>query len=642
MKRFLLCATALAVATQAHAGGRLDTFNITDESTIQEGSLDAIEVGIFWDERCASVEYTVDTVSTTDENGNAIPIEVVAAQYQASFDRWNEIPTAYIEMNVKETRTIGNGTRSFDFINELTFEVPAGSGFLASSPSTSLQQDTTFSVGDDIDGDGDSDVFDPVAEGINHCTDIDDDGDIEFPAGDYAAGTILDNDVQFNGLLPGQGIPWSTTPLSTDAGGVRSTDIQAVAVHEFGHSHGLSHSFLNQVSADNGRGSTMFPFIDIDDADSERSQRVPWTDDISWTSFIYPEGSALSGIAALQSGDRRFSSVYDVIRGTVTRDGLGVMGGNIIATDRFIGESRFEAFSGSARFRFDPATGGFFFADTLEQAVVDGDYEMPVFRRRFYDLSLQAGDGDPAGSDRVSLVGVTGVNFGQQDFPEEFLGRGRLEGEEEIYPGLSFPRFSSSRRAADFQTNLDTVLRNAGPLDFIGFGALGTLDGVIHAERFDNADVLAVLDAGGSPTTGLFRAFVSDASTVPLFQSASLALGRLNADGTASIESTIQEESIFVAQADDLSPHYYGRPTALSRQLRSALEADPELDVFLVLEVIDGFRAGPSQTQPRLGLANGAADQDTSFLSVGGAPLGPLNALNWVVELRFTPVTTSE
>lgn len=632
MKRFLLCATALAVAaTQAHAGGRLDTFNILETSSVEEGFLDAEAVGIFWDERCSSVEYTMDTITTTDQNGNEIPIEVIRDQMQVSFERWNDIPTSFIEMNVTQTRTIGNGVRGFDFINELTFEVPDGSGFLASSPSTSLQSDTTFNVGDDIDGDGDSDVYDPEAEGLNVCTDIDNDGDIEFPAGDYAAGTILDNDVQYNGLLPGLGTPWSIS-----AGSDGASDIQAVAVHEFGHSHGLSHSFINQASETNGRGSTMFPFIDIGDGDSEATQRAPWTDDISWSSFVYPEGTARSGPAALQPGDRSFRSVYDVITGTVTTDGLGVLGASVSATDRFTGETRFEGFSGKGRFLFDPLSGGFFFTDTIEQAVIDADYEIPVFRRRFYDLQLQAGDGDPADSNQVSITGAAGSFFGQQNFAEEFLGIGRLEDDDETLPGLSFPRFSSRRDSADFETNRDELLRNAGPLDFIGTGA-AIAPGVTYAERFPNADVLALVNAGASPTTGLFRTWVSDASTVPLFQRASLQLGRLNEDGTATLEETLRDEEVFVAQQDDLSPHYYEFPILLKLQLWKALSADPTLDAFVVLQPVEGLVLGDSALPPLVGLSITDVDLTTSFLATNDGPLLPRTS-NWTIEMRFTPI----
>lgn len=53
----------------------------------------------------------------------------------------------------------------------------------ATSFSTSLMEDMTFVDGNDIDEDRDSDF----SSAITVCTDVDGDGDIEFPAGFYSA-----------------------------------------------------------------------------------------------------------------------------------------------------------------------------------------------------------------------------------------------------------------------------------------------------------------------------------------------------------------------------------------------------------------------------------------------------------------------
>jgi len=203
---------ALLLASNAFAGGNLDTFRFTGEFVDIDGNGDVVQlvdvVPIRWDPRCANVEYTLDTIEPNSAlAAENIDIETTREQLQESFDYWNDIPTSYINMNITQVREIGNGTRGFDFINELTFETADDFTALASSPSTSLEQDTTFVAGEDVDGDGDSDIYDPEVEGINVCTDIDDDGDIEFPAGFYRAGTILDNDVQF-----AQNFVWVTEP----------------------------------------------------------------------------------------------------------------------------------------------------------------------------------------------------------------------------------------------------------------------------------------------------------------------------------------------------------------------------------------------------------------------------------------------
>jgi hypothetical protein len=130
MKRILICASALAIAaTQAYAGGRLDTFKFTGESNFIPGFEDVEIVGIFWDDRCTNVNYTVDDIPAIGLGGSLIPASVWAGEMQTAFDQWNNIPTSYIDMNVVGGPvTLGNGLRTFDFINELTFETPVGSG----------------------------------------------------------------------------------------------------------------------------------------------------------------------------------------------------------------------------------------------------------------------------------------------------------------------------------------------------------------------------------------------------------------------------------------------------------------------------------------------------------------------------------
>lgn len=422
MKRILLGAAAFALAGPATAGGQLDTFKFTGQSTQLPGAEDVEIVPIFWDARCSSITYTVDTIPAIGKDGATIPASVFAPEFQASFQKWNEIRTSYISMNVGQTRTIGNGNRRFDFINELTFETPAGSGFLASSPSTSLQEDATFAVGDDIDGDGDSDVFNPATAGRNSCYDHDNDGDIEFPAGFYKAGTILDNDVQFNNRLA-PGAVWELTPSSTLATDTQSgIDIQAVATHEFGHSHGLAHSLINQISNIDGTGSTMFPFIDIDDRLSEVAQRSLHTDDIAWSSYAYQEGSASSGPGALQAGDVAFSREYGLITGSYTRNGFGVLGGEVAAISNSSKRAVVEAYSGKAR-AF--STNGFnVLVGPIANSIISDQYVIPVPKGP-YRLRVEALDGDPAATGNISTTAQIGGILGQHVYGEE-IGRAHV------------------------------------------------------------------------------------------------------------------------------------------------------------------------------------------------------------------------
>ncbi|MDZ7628966.1 MAG: matrixin family metalloprotease [Parvularculaceae bacterium] len=642
MKRILIGVSALAIAaTQAQAGGRLDTFKFTGESNFIPGFEDVEVVGIFWDDRCTNVSYTVDDIPAIGVAGTTIPASVWSGVMQTAFDSWNNIPTSYIEMNVVgDPVTIGNGVRRFDFINELTFETPAGSGFLASSPSTSLQADATFVAGDDIDGDGDSDVFDTGATSVSTCHDFDADGDIEFPAGDYLAGTILDNDVQYNNLLAGAGIVWELTPTSTLAGQTqRPTDIETVAVHEFGHSHGLAHSFINQISINDGTGSTMFPFIDIDDRFSEEGGRTLHADDIAWSSFIYPEGKVEgSAPSAVQPGDIAFQNAYKVIRGSYTQGGFGVLGGNISATETGAnGRTLVSAYSGLAR-AFSDGTG--VFVGDLTNSVISDQYVLPV-PRGTYVLAMQALDGDPAATGNISITAQIGGILGQHGYPEEFRSSGPLESEIETNPGQSTPVNTRVRDQNNINvaTNIDVTLRNAGALTNIGTGAAIGVTDVIYAERFSNAAVLSLLNSGATMTTATYRTGVFDASVVSVWKRASVRLGRVNTDGTATLGATLFGRNNFIGQDGDSTPLFFSNPTTVSANALAALQADPTLDVFVVLEALNDFPRADDPRPPLLGLQATAigASSGQSYLSVAGGPLAVRDNGNWIVELNFTP-----
>src|SRR5262245_31096727 len=194
MKKLIAMASMLAFAGQAHAGGRLDTFKFTGVSTVP-GFEDVRIVPTFWDVRCSSVSYVVDDVPANAGRPEEISAMVIRREVQTAMNQWNQIPTSYISMNVVALKALNNGLPNFDFVNEVTFEAPFGSPFAGAAASHVLQRDMDFAVGDDMDEDGDSDVYDPAVAGRTSCFDFDRDGDIEFSAGSYKAGTILDSDV---------------------------------------------------------------------------------------------------------------------------------------------------------------------------------------------------------------------------------------------------------------------------------------------------------------------------------------------------------------------------------------------------------------------------------------------------------------
>ncbi|GJL92263.1 matrixin family metalloprotease [Hyphococcus sp.] len=643
-----LSAAAIALSSTAMAGGQLDETKLIGPSAEFPGSIDAILVPIAWPANCSTIRYKLDNIpATTIDIPNAafapIPLTAMADEIEATFEEWNKIPTSYIRMELTEIVALNNGTRSFDFINELTWETPPGAGFLASSPSTSLIEDATFVPGDDIDGDGDSDVFDPNSADPalkNQCHDADGDGDIEFVPGDYPAGTILDNDVQFNDPLWNLvSFYWETEPSSDVPFGFTGSDIQAVAVHEFGHSHGLSHSLVNQISDADGTGSTMFPFIDIGDAASEEGQRTLHDDDIAWSSYVYPEGSASSGPAALQYGDRKFEWDYDVLHGTVkTGDGVNILGGNVFAMDEKTGRIVGEGYSGVAKIALTPDL-QFFDIVSPEVNALSGAFVIPVKKDK-YRVMLQATDGDPAAGGNISFTAFIGEIFGQLTFGEEGYDRPK-EGAFESDTGGTSPVVSYAwNPSIDLVTNTEDVLRNGSPVvGFIGTGAAIGASDVIYAERFDGANVKAKLDAGQFITSGLFWTYVGDASAIPEFEYAGIFVGEVDGGGNAviNLNKPIYIVEDFIGQDQDLAPMYIKSERVLANKLGKELRRNPDADVFLVLAAKNGYITGPSGFPPLLALDNDGVVSGTSYLSTFGGPfIQRAGGTDWIVEMRMT------
>jgi hypothetical protein len=592
-------------------------------------------IGIRWDARSIPVQYRIN--NTLDPIPNPLgaaflSVANAATTLQGSLNNWNNIPTSYIDMQIVGT-TNNPGLVGFNMINEISFRTAAGFNAIASSPSTSLISDTTLVDGDLIDGDGDPDV----SSAITTAQDVDNDGDIEFPAGFYKAGTILDNDVQFNTKVS-NGFRFTTDPAQADAV-TRSVDLNCVATHEFGHSFGLSHVLDNQNSATDGDGSTMFPFIDTGDPAAELAQGSPAPDDIAFASYFYPEGSTATGPGALQAGDVRFTNAYGLISGELRHGVLNqpVAGAQVRAISRDTGVSMVSAFTGTTNLSFNPLNGGLFFVPTVAAAIPNGNYTIPVPTGN-YNVQIEAVDGSPAAAGNISFTCQIGSFFGQQNFIEEFYNNnseGALERDAGDDKNVHV-NVGETHSGVNLVTNDVFTISGFGARTNIGF-INPPAGGFIYAQQFPASQISAL--NGGNPAllqAGLFDTVPLDNSVPVVFARAMLVKGVINPDTTATLDlaAPLASESLFVAQDTDFAPFYFKNPHDLSETVRLGIANGSIQNLFLVIQIRPAPFAGISAQPPLLGLSTQAPILGRSFLSTnGGLTFTRRNDLNFRISM---------
>ena len=637
-----MCMLLMSVGS-LRAGGALESVDITAGTPSPiAGHILARATGIRWDARSIPVQYRMNNTLNPIPNplGPAfLSLADATAAIQGSLDSWNNIPTSYIDMQIVGT-TNNPGLVGFNMINEISFRTAAGFGAIASSPSTNLITDLTLVHGQLIDGDADPDV----SGTITTAQDVDNDGDIEFPAGFYKAGTILDNDVQFN-TKTSNGLRFTVDPAQFDTVS-RSVDLNCVAVHEFGHSFGLSHTLNNQDSATNGGGATMYPFITTTDPDAERQQATLAPDDIAYASFFYPEGTAASGPAALQAGDVPFASAYGLITGELRHGVLNqpIAGGQLIAIDRDTNTVATTAFSGTVNLSFNPATGGLFFVPTVADAIPNGNYTIPVPAGN-YSVAVEATDGSPVAAPNIGFTPQVGNFFGQMNFIEEFYNN-NSEGAIERDPGDAknvHVNAGQTNGGANITTNSVITINPFGVRTNIGFINPGA-SGFIYAVQFPASQISAL--NGGNPVNlqaGLFDTTNIDPSVPVIFARAWLAKGVVNPDTTATIDlaNPLASSLTPIGQETDFAPFYFKNPHDLSETVRLGIADGSIQNLFLVLQIPPAPFGGVNAQPPLIFLSTQAPILGRSFLSVdGGLTYQRRNTQNFRFSLVASVPTT--
>lgn len=570
----LLAACLCVPGLPATAGSNLDTFDRTGNvpSPIP-GQILATAKGTRLDDRCIPLAFRVNTSIDPIPNGFGLaplPLAQAIESIQRALDSWNEIPTSYVDMRIVGTLQ-GSEPPGLDFVNEVTFVFPSELQAVGQSLRVSLMRDSQLSHGEDLDGDGDADVSSAIAT----CADVDGDGDIEFPAGFYAAGTILDSDVRFNPEVR------FTTELDRVDTYNGIWDLQGIAAHEFGHSHGLGHSGIMQRSTTDGSATTMYnAFRDPVDA---RALRTLYSDDIAWSSFLYPEGSRRHGPGALQKGDIRFEQRYAVIRGEVKDAFNRPLVGAVVFAEDLHGRVVSNTITGHLRVSIDPLT-GFTWLLPRSLAFIDGKYELPV-PKGVYRIGIEPNDGWPEPTLSDTFAGYYSFFYGAQFFTEEYYS-GPLEDETEARLGFGVPVAAlHDRHGIDFRLDYNAQ-HTFNADDSGGFVANGPVLLAYHAPV---AEILA-LDRGRGLLiqAATFGTIPLDSSETPRYEAAMIATGKVAPDGTVSVdvERPLVRQAPFIGQDADLTPLYVEHSWLLGAYVKHVLPALGK-DLFVVLAFAD-------------------------------------------------------
>jgi hypothetical protein len=375
----------------------------------------------------------------------------------------------------------------------------------------------------------------------------------------------------------------------------------------------------------------MFPLIDTGDPAAELAQATLHIDDIAWAAFTYPEGTAASGPAALQSGDVAFNAAFGLIKGEL-RHGVQnrpLAGGSVFAVDRDHSEAvTVAAYSGTTNLSFNPNTGQLFFVPNanFSQGVVNGNFTIPVPPGN-YAVGVEAVDGLPNLPAQINFTTQIGNFYGQQNFIEEFFNNqseAALEREPDqdknVHVNIGQVNANTNIITNDVFTITPFGPGITSPPRFIGF-INPPASGFIYAVVFPAAEISAL--NGGNPTliqAGLIDSGVVDASAPVTFARAMLTTGVINPDTTATIDlvNPLDTSVGFLSQDTDFGHFYFKNPQDLSEIIRLGIANGSIQNLFLVVQIPSAPFPGVSNQPPLIGLSNQAPIFGRSFLSTNG------------------------
>lgn len=584
------------------------------------GQVLAVPVSFRWNDNCLPLKYRMNTSIDpipNSRNAELLPLEEAAAGVRQAMKSWSEIPTSYIDMRLEGT-TASKEFPSMDFTNEVSFITKPDQGYTAASIFHWFPADVTLTGGEDIDGDGDADV----SAALKTCGDVDGDGDHEIPAGFYKTGTIFDNDVVFTDSFQFLVSPQALLdPTRVD---FDFEDLVGIAAHEFGHSLGLNHTMVTEIGGHDGTGSSVADGS-FGGIGSKLARRSLSEEDKARASYHYPEGSAVSGPAALQRGDVAFKQRYSIISGEVHNAfGRPLVGASVFARN-YQGEIVSSTIAGHIAMSVDPATGFYSFITQGAGGVIDSTYELPV-PKGIYQVGIEGVDFTPypffsfgpGGFDlnyychTMGYVACAGFLYGHQFFREEYWS-GPLESSQENHFGFALPvvALAPSQKNVDFVIDANVNLVEINNLDGIAWTQAGSM----LAARISRESILAMDQGKGilvQAATFLVNHF--EAGRVPKFAAAMITTGKLAPDGSAQIDvkHPLVREAPFIAQDEDDSPLYVPHARLVGDYVRDRMPKDR--DLFLVLEVTkEEFQPPPWMVPEEWSLFPGASALSVYF-----------------------------